>query len=245
MTLTLAASGGTYVTYLHASSNAVTGPSPQGSFYSVEVQNVTLSGASGTATLVINRANNGSISTLYSASIAVHSGTVVKCVIIPAQRITVFVDGAFVADLGDSSGSWVATGQPGVGMFSAPGGNSISLVQLGAWDPGYPAAVNTAFVDAYALSTSIRLRWQPPLDDGGNGPGIWRYDFSRSGSYLGAYPQPEFVDLGLTPGTTYTYQICATDWDYNSTCTAGIPVTTAAITVLDPRQPGLRANGSY
>lgn len=61
MTLTLAASGGTYVTYLHASSNAVTGPSPQGSFYAIEVQNVTLSGASGTGTLVINRANNGSI----------------------------------------------------------------------------------------------------------------------------------------------------------------------------------------
>src|SRR5712692_5965587 len=44
ITLTLAASGGTYVSYLRASTDAMSGPAAQGTYFSVELQNPTFSG---------------------------------------------------------------------------------------------------------------------------------------------------------------------------------------------------------
>jgi len=72
MKLSLAASGGTYVTYLRATSNALAANGNTGTFYAIQVQNPTFSqnGAACTATLLINKSVAGSVTTLWASTIA-------------------------------------------------------------------------------------------------------------------------------------------------------------------------------
>ena len=64
-TLTLTTSGGTYITYLRASADAMSGPTPRGTYYSVELQNPTFSGNNCIATLVVNKRQTGAVSMVF------------------------------------------------------------------------------------------------------------------------------------------------------------------------------------
>ena len=83
MTLNLTASGGTYAAYLRASTDAMSGPSAQGTYYSVEIQNPTFSGNSCTATLAVNRRQNNVITLFGSTPVPCHRDTVVRAVQTP------------------------------------------------------------------------------------------------------------------------------------------------------------------
>jgi hypothetical protein len=76
-TLNVAASGGTYVTYLGASSNALSGPSAQGTYYAVEIQNPVVNGASCVATMAIYQKDASGITLHSSFPVPCHSGMVV------------------------------------------------------------------------------------------------------------------------------------------------------------------------
>ncbi|HWU39655.1 MAG TPA: hypothetical protein VN203_18555 [Candidatus Acidoferrum sp.] len=135
----LAANGGTYVQYLAASSNAMTGPAATGSFFSVELQNPTVNGS---GTVVLNKRENGSFTALTSASVYCHSGMKIRSVLVGAN-VLVYVEGSLIFNyqFGTLPPSFVG-GKPGLGALATPAGNSISSVDLGPKDRYAPDPVN-------------------------------------------------------------------------------------------------------
>lgn len=92
-TLTLAQSGGTYVTYLRASSNALSGPAVAGTAYAFEVQNPTFSGSACTATLASYKIISGSVTTLSSTTIPCSNGMIIRAIYTAqANQIAVYVN---------------------------------------------------------------------------------------------------------------------------------------------------------
>src|SRR5579872_2485000 len=79
-TLTLTHSGGSYITYLLASSNALSGPLASGTAYAFEVQNPTFSGSSCSATLAGYKIISGSVTALASTTIPCSNGMTVRAV---------------------------------------------------------------------------------------------------------------------------------------------------------------------
>jgi hypothetical protein len=189
MTLHLTNSGGTYTAYLLSSLNGMSGPAPQGTFYSLEIQNPNLSTQA--ATLVMNRVVNGSVTTLGTLPVHCANGTRLRAVVVnqgSSVLFSVHMDGVFLFDWVDSA---ILSGQPGVGVSSTPAGDSISEVDFGPHDGVAPSAVNTHDLGLSVFSNSVTLHWQPPLDDA-NGTGVWRYEIQRNGVYLGAIPETGF-----------------------------------------------------
>ena len=115
-TLTLTQSGGTYVTYLRASTNAMSGPAPAGTTYAFEVQNPTFSGSACTATMASYKIINGSVTTLATTTIPCNNGMTVRAIYTAlSNQIIVYVNGGIYLLTADSS---IASGQPGVGAVS-------------------------------------------------------------------------------------------------------------------------------
>jgi hypothetical protein len=78
--LTLAQSGGDYITYLRASSNALIGPSPAGTAYAFVVESPTFSGSACTATLAVYKMINGAVTSLGSTTIPCQNGMIVRAI---------------------------------------------------------------------------------------------------------------------------------------------------------------------
>ena len=70
-TLTLTQSGGNYITYLHATYDALSGPATAGTFYAIELQDPTFNGSSCTATLAAYK--------VISAAVTLLSSSIVPC----------------------------------------------------------------------------------------------------------------------------------------------------------------------
>ena len=138
-TLTLTASGGTYIHYLEATTDAKSGPSASGTFYSVELQNptVTAGGMAGSGTLALNKRENGSMTVLASTVVPCHNGTTIRSVM-TTYGIFVFVDNLYYLS---SYPTPLLSGKPGIGAFATPAGNSIARVDLGGLDRVGPSAV--------------------------------------------------------------------------------------------------------
>jgi hypothetical protein len=120
--------GGVFVHYLRASPDALSGPSPQGTFYSVELAGFSFNGntCSGAQLFVYKRVS-GSLTLLAGVQVPCKSGMTVRSVITQASRIIVFVNGVMNVFLTDPD---ITTGAPGVGIF-APADNSIARVDIG------------------------------------------------------------------------------------------------------------------
>jgi len=91
-TLTLTASGGTYVQYLRASSDAMSGPAAQGTYYSVELQNPTFSGAACTGTLAVYQRVSGVVTLLASAMVPCKNGMTMRSVVLSYGAIMAYTD---------------------------------------------------------------------------------------------------------------------------------------------------------
>ncbi|MGC9969496.1 MAG: hypothetical protein ABSE56_02780 [Bryobacteraceae bacterium] len=241
MTLNLTASGGTYAAYLRASPDAMSGPSAQGTYYSIELQNPTFSGNACTATLALNKRQAGVITLYASSPVPCHRDTIVRVIRSP-WAVGVWVDGELYFIVGDSS---IASGKPGVGAWGTPSGNSIARVDLGPLDRTAPSPVNTASVAISALPNRVDVQWDPPAD-GANGVGVPYYYVYRNGSYLTAISGAELTDATVSPGTSYTYALYPMDYHLNVEPTgASVSVTTPPAGAIDPRQVGLRPTGAY
>ncbi|HXI43336.1 MAG TPA: hypothetical protein VNH83_25370, partial [Bryobacteraceae bacterium] len=77
LTLSSTAGGGTYVTYLRATSNAISGPAPNGTYYSVELQDPTGT-PTGSATLSVYKRVSGVITTLGTTTVSRHNGMTIR-----------------------------------------------------------------------------------------------------------------------------------------------------------------------
>lgn len=76
----LTASGGNYVSYLRASPDALAGPAPSGSYYSVEVRTPTFTNGVCAATLAVTRRVGGSVSLLGSTAAPCRNGMTVRSI---------------------------------------------------------------------------------------------------------------------------------------------------------------------
>ncbi|HVN78122.1 MAG TPA: hypothetical protein VMW38_03935, partial [Terriglobia bacterium] len=241
--LTLTVSGGTYIHYLRASQDAMSGPAATGTFYSIELKNVTINGSSGSGTLEMRKRENGVFTVLTSTTVPCHNNMTMRSVIRPGQ-IGVYVDDLFYL--------WSAItdsflGQPGVGALATPTGNLVAAVGLGPADTTCPPiGVDPSSVATSVFPTSANFQWQPVMD-GNNSwdTGVAFYQVYRNGVWIQQIIQPEFTDATVSPSTTYQYAIYALDYHLNGSQPAVLSVTTPPAGSVDPRRVGVRPNGTY
>ena len=242
-TLTLTQSGGTYVTYLRASSNAMSGPAAAGTAYAFEVQNPTFSGSACTATLAMYKIVSAVVTTIGTTTIPCWNGMTIRAVYTAqANQIILYVNNVGLFGTSDSS---IASGKPGIGVRGAPAGNSIAQVKLGGIYNGTPTMPPTTEVGVSAFANRIELQW-PGASEASTGPGIATYQIWRNSVYVGYIDWTEaFSDTGLTASTTYTYWIRALDYHLNASSSITIVATTPPTGAIDPRETGVRPTGSY
>jgi RHS repeat-associated protein len=238
-TLTLTQSGGTYVTYLRASSNAMSGPAAAGTTYAFEVQNPTFSGSACSATLAGYRIVSAAVTALASTTIPCSNGMTVRAVYTAlSNQIVVYVNNVLYYWIQDST---ISSGKPGVGVRAAPSGNSIAEVQLGGIYTGAPTMPPTDQIGSSPFANYVELQWPGASEP--NGPGVALYQLYRNGTYL-ANVGTDFIDLTVTHSTNYTYTIQALDFDLNVSSDS-ITVETPPTGAIDPRETGVRPTGSY
>ncbi len=215
--LNLKESGGVYSIYLHASPDAMAGPAAAGSFYAVELQNPVFTDKGCTATLAISKRSSESVTSLHSETVACHDGMVLRAVSGADGHIGVWLDHWNLTMVDDAE---VAAGQPGVGVRSAPAGNSWAAVDLGQLDRLAPGPLSPADVQVKASAHSIELTW-PRITDDPDGIGMGIYTISRNGQEIAKVSRanPTYVDQKVQPDAVYTYEIAAYDMHLNRTST--------------------------
>lgn len=238
ITLALTASGGTFDVYLDASTDALSGPTPSGTYYVFELT-PTFSGSTCTATLIAYKRVSGTITLLGTTTVPCHNGTVLRTVRTSHGQICAFIDNVPYAVIAENS---ITSGMPGVGVRNAPAGNSITQVSLYPIVTTPPNPVNPQTVGTSVFPTRVDLQWQPPSDP--NGPGVNFYYIHRNSTPFATVTEPEFSDETATAGTNYTYSIIATDYHQNQ-ATTNINITTPPTNAIDPRRVGVRPMGSY
>ncbi len=239
-TLALNASGGDYVEYLRASTNALTGT---GTYFSVEIQNPTFSTNNGvvscSATLAAYNSVNGTVTQLYSTPISCQNGMQLRTMITGSCAIMI------LGPINHSvCGITPTSGPPGIGGRSMPSTNAISLVELGPQDQVAPSPINASTFATTVYANSVTAEWQGAVDDA-NGVGIGAYVIYRTdGLYIYSY-DASFYDATVQPNTTYTYQVSAHDLNGNASAVSSFTVTTPPSGAIDPRRIGIRPTGSY
>ncbi len=159
MVLTLTQSGGTYSALLRASPTANLGTSSAtGTFYAVEVSNVTFTGGVCSATLSAYKVISGTATSLSSTNIACQNGMVVRAAMLYSGIISVYINNAQYLAVADSS---ITMGEPGISVASAPAGNTISYVQLGPRDTVAPNAISATSVPTgiRRMCRAVRCTW--------------------------------------------------------------------------------------
>ena len=151
--LNLKESGGVYSIYLHASPDAMAGPAAAGSFYAVELQNPVFTDKGCTATLAISKRSSESVTSLHSETVACHDGMVLRAVSGADGHIGVWLDHWNLTMVDDAE---VAAGQPGVGVRSAPAGNSWAAVDLGQLDRLAPGPLSPGRCSGQSIRTQHR-----------------------------------------------------------------------------------------
>jgi hypothetical protein len=109
---------------------------------------------------------------------------------------------ALTAIATDSSGNSVTSSTVTVTVNNNGGGGKV-LPSV----PGVPSVQATT--STFTTFNSIPLKWAASTDNGG--PGVGGYIIFRNGVNVGTSKTNSFTDLGLSPGTTYTYTIEAED----------------------------------
>lgn len=241
-TLALKTSGGYYVEYLRASSNALTGA---GSYFSVELQNPTFNPSTGacTATLAAFQSVNGSVTQLYSMPVACRDGMQVRTMVVSNYALTT-VNGILYSAFFNSQ---LSSGMPGIGGRSMPTANTISQAELGPWDNVAPSPVNANTFTPWVTPGLVQVQWQGAVDNA-NGVGVGYYQVHRTDGLGFNTWDASFEDTSVQPGTTYTYQIWAIDMHNNASPATNLVVTTPQANLSTPYSPyhrGLRPTDAY
>ena len=244
-TLNLTVSGGTYISYLDASTNALSGSSPVGTFYSVEVTPTFTDGVCNAA-VTLKKTVSGSVTSLNFGVVACAATTTIRAVRAQSSLIAVFVNSVYTFYAIDSS---ISTGQPGVGVSDTPSGNSMVSASLGELDVVAPYPVNASSIGTSSFANRVDMQWQGTLDTPG-GPGVAFYAIYRGTpptTWIASVPASEayaFSDTTVLPGHSYTYTIYALDYHWNHAGTT-FNVTTPPTGSIDPRRVGVRPTGAY
>jgi RHS repeat-associated protein len=249
-TLNLTQSGGTYDLYLRASSDALSGPNTaSGTYYALEVQNVTFSGGACSATLAFYKRVNGVITLLTSGGMSCHNGMTLRIIYTLNSNIFAYYDNTPLMWISDGA---IASGQPGVGVRGAPSTNGIARVDLGPLDRTAPTVMQNPITSS-AFGDHIDMKWDGSVDDP-NGVGVGfsllyrtRTDIPNQPQVFVSWMQPgttAYSDYGVTANQTYSYVVNVYDFHLNSTGFS-FPASIPPAGSIDPRQVGVRPLGSY
>jgi len=248
-TLNLTQSGGTYGIYLRGSSNALSGPTASGTYYAAEIQNVTFSGGTCSATFAFYKRVNNSITLITSGAMACNNGMTVRAVYSINNWIMVYLNNVPEMWIGDAD---IGTGQPGVAVRGAPSTNGIGRVDLGPLDRIAPTVMQNPITSS-AFGDHIDLKWGGSVDDS-NGIGVGysllyrtRTDIPNQPQVLVSWMQPgatAYSDFGVTSSATYSYVVNVYDYHLNATGFS-FPASIPPAGSIDPRQVGMRPLGSY
>jgi len=234
--LTLNVSGGVYVEYLRATSNALTGT---GSYFSVELQNPTFSSSGAcTATLAAFQSINSVVTQLWSTPVACHDGMQVRTALYGNNAQITVNNFPYTA----SFSSQLSSGMPGIGARSTPGGNAIAMAELGPYDAIAPSAVNANTFTPLITPNMVHVEWEGAVDP--NGTGVAYYWIDRVGGPIFWGPAASFTDSTVQPGTTYTYEIRAVNYNATASPVTNFVVTTPASSST-PNEHGIRPTNSY
>lgn len=234
---------------MQASADALPGPNPSGSYYSVEVQNIAIS-ASGScsATLKVYRRSSGILTELTSVpNVRCRSGMELRVVMSGGSGLgnglAVYIDGvlwSFVADV-------QLYGRPGIGAYGGQLGGfgpKLRSVRFGPVETTAPQAVSSTSLAASYFNSCVNLHWAGAQDDA-NGAGVYGYRIYRGGSFLGLIAEGEFQDCATSPNTTYTYEIRSQDYHQNVSTGTSVTVRVPAAGDVDPRRVGAAPTGTY
>lgn len=240
--LNLTASGGTYVQYVRASQDALSGPAAQGSYWAVELQNPSSPNPGQcTATLAVYKREAGVVTLMGTSSVTCKKpSSQLRSVAYNNAVLAVYLNGTLVFWNGQLTGS----GNPGIGARGTPTGNSITQVKLGPQDRVGPSGVNPQSISTNAFPNRVDAQWQGVLDDP-NGIGWFQYRIERNGAWFSEFYSPEFSDTTVAPSTTYTYNIYSIDYHFQFSPVATFTITTPAVGSLNPARTGVRSTGSY
>ncbi|MCX6622804.1 MAG: hypothetical protein NTY38_17410, partial [Acidobacteria bacterium] len=237
----LAVSGGTYIQYLRASQDALSGPVSSGTYYAFEIQNPVFT-ADGrcTATIVGYKRQSGIVSALSTVSLGCSNRMVMRAVYIGSYA-RLYVNDRLFMFLHDNA---IMDGKAGVGVRGVPAGNTMTTTDLGPLDTVAPSPIDRQTLGASAFSDHVEFQWRAPADDA-NGIGVSAYSVYRDGNLIFTDYAATGVDDGsVAPATTYSYRIDTTDFHGN---VAGytISVATPSTWTIDPRRMGVRPTGAY
>ena len=205
------------------------------------MQNPTLANGGCSAGVTLYRVVNGVVSQISSVTVPCATGTVYHAAAGNDGALHFWANNVEYLKYTDPQ---PLTGRPGVGGYGMPGGNGISLIQLGPCDRNAPSAIAASSVQNYALSTEVDLQTGGSADDA-NGIGIDAYLWYRDGIQVAATQAPAWSDVGVSPGTSHSYSVQAEDHHGNVSALTTIPITVPAAMARDARQVGIRPTGSY
>jgi hypothetical protein len=243
-TLTLAQSGGTYLTYLRATSNAQFASGNTGTFYVAEIANPTFSNGSCTATLHFYKQVNGTVEgPLNSEGIYnCHSGMVVRTVMLAGAAVEVFVDNKFINSYYDQEANPISSGQPGVGVIGAPSGNGISAIDIGHLCTTPPPPIDANEIGTSVFPNRVDIQF-PGVIDIPTGPGIAYYQYYKDiTTWLTFSYSPNIEDRSVVPSTNYSYTLQAVDFHGNISQVI-VNITTPPAGAIDPREVGCGPRG--
>ncbi len=237
-TLQIQASGGVYVLYSHATTNALTGPGGSGSYYAAEFTPTLTSGG---CTMAANyyKSVGGTVYQMGSQTMACKDGMTVRW----TQRqgyFSIYTSLQELVIIGDGS---VASGRPGFGARAMPAGNGIRVGELGKLEYAAPGSIVPTSLRTALFDTRVDLAWTGVVDDV-NGSGLLMYHVHRNGSFLGNVRGAYFSDATVAPSTTYTYTIYPHDVHLNLSSYT-FQVTTPGSDQKDARKVGVRPLGTY
>jgi len=237
-TLKIGATGGTFVLYSHASTDALTGPATQGSYYAGEFT-PTVSGGGCSMAATFYKRFSGSVWTIGVQTLACKDGMTIRW----TQRNGYFSVITSLNELVVISDNSVPSGRPGFGSRGLHSSNGMSEVRLGNLEYTAPGAITSSSLRTAAFDNRIDLEW-PGVADDANGSGMLMYQVHRNGNFLGRARGGFFTDATVTAGQNYTYTIYPHDVHLNFSSTA-VTVATPATGYKDPRKLGLRSLGTY
>jgi chitodextrinase len=123
--------------------------------------------------------------------------------------------------------SGVSITNQGVSSFGANVQIAFASDTSSPTQPGSPTAT--------ALDASrIALAWSASSDN----VGVAGYRVYRGGNLLTTVSSTSYTDTGLSPATTYSYQVVAVDAAGNTSTAASASATTLALDTVPPSQPG-------
>ncbi len=239
-TMKITASGGTFVIYSNATSNALSGPGEQGSYYAAEFTPTVSGGGCTLAANYYKRVGN-LVTHMASQTLACKTGG--DFFVRFTQRtgyFTVFTSLNQLALFWDTS---VPAGKPGFGARAMPAGNSITKGEIGNLEATPPGTISQLDVRTALFDNRVDIS-APGVVDDANGSGMMMYYITRNDVYMGSLPTPNFSDSTVAPDTPYTYKIYPHDVHLNYSQTT-VAVRTPPAGNKDPRAVGVRPTGTY